>query len=291
MLCGRGESGSSAKAGWHPSGLSPRQPRQHVHPRRGDSRRHHAHDGSLQQSGDLRSTRSAKQRAVDRPRARHRLGMERRRQGADLQIARRGQMARRSPVHRRGRQMHLRSVDQPGKREAAAQLSRDLVGQCRENDDQRRPRSDPSSEAATTGPAGAARLGRYPDLPLPCLAARHASASDRHRPLQIRRIQAQSGHQAHPQPGLLEAGPALSRRRRIHDHPEPVDSDPRLHRRQVRHDLPLRGDHPAIEGHQDPGAAARICPKSGWPSESIGVLVNRTVAPFDQCRMCGGRWR
>ena len=44
------------------------------------------------------------------------------------------------------------------------------------------------------------------------------------------------------QPGLLEEGPALSRRHRVHDHPEPLDRDPGLRRRQVRHDLPDRRD-------------------------------------------------
>jgi len=34
-------------------------------------------------------------------------------------------------------------------------------------------------------------------------------------------------------PGLLETGPAVSRRRRIYDHPLPVDGDIGLHRRQV----------------------------------------------------------
>ena len=41
------------------------------------------------------------------------------------------------------------------------------------------------------------------------------------------------------EPGLLETGPALSRRRRVDDHPQPVDRDPRFYRRQFRHDLSL----------------------------------------------------
>ena len=85
---------------------------------------------------------------------------------------------------------------------------------------------------------------------------------------------------ARPQPGLLEAGPALSRRRRIHDHPEPLDGDPRLYRRQVRHDLPLGGHDPAVEGHQEPSAAGD-CAKSARRARSIGMLINRNVPPFD----------
>ena len=64
---------------------------------------------------------------------------------------------------------------------------------------------------------------------------------DRHRPVQVRRVQAQRIHQAGQEPGLLEAGPALSRRHRVDDRAEPRDPEPRLYRRQVRHDLSLRG--------------------------------------------------
>ena len=104
------------------------------------------------------------------------------------------------------------------------------------------------------GAAGPARLGLHAGLSLPCLAGRHAHASDRHRAVQVRRIQDQRIDQADAQSGLLEEGAALSRRDRIHHHPEPLDSDPRLHRRQVRHDLPDRGDDSAAEGREEPGA-------------------------------------
>ena len=106
-----------------------------------------------------------------------------------------------------------------------------------EVDHQRRLRGHLSSEAAAAGVSGAARLRLVADLSLPCPAARDAQPSDRHRPVQIRRVQAERVHQGGAKPGLLEAGPALSRRHRIHDHPEPFDRDPGLRRRQVRHDL------------------------------------------------------
>ena len=102
----------------------------------------------------------------------------------------------------------------------------------------------------------AARVGRHADLSVPRRAGADAPASDRHRAVQVCRIQAEPGYQADQEPGLLEKGPAVPRRRRIHDHPEPFDRDPRICRRQVRHDLPLRGDVPAAQGHQGPGAAA-----------------------------------
>ena len=96
--------------------------------------------------------------------------------------------------------------------------------------------------------------GMSPVYPCHVAAARHAHPSDRHGTVQIRRIQAQRIHQARQKPGLLEAGPALSRRHRVDDHPEPLDPDLGLHRRQVRHDLSLRGHGAADARHQEPGA-------------------------------------
>ena len=58
-------------------------------------------------------------------------------------------------------------------------------------------------------------------------------------PVQIRRIQAERIHPGGQEPGLLEAGTALPRWRRVDDHPEPVDPDARVYRRQVRHELSL----------------------------------------------------
>ena len=83
------------------------------------------------------------------------------------------------------------------------------------------------SEAAAAGAAGAARLRLHAGLSLPRLARRDAHAPDRHRAVQVRRVQGQRIDQADPQPGLLEEGPALSRRHRVHHHPEPLDRDPR----------------------------------------------------------------
>ena len=62
-----------------------------------------------------------------------------------------------------------------------------------------------------------------------------------------------------------------------------------LYRRQVRHDLPLRGDDPAVEGHQDPGAAGDL-------RDRHGQRVDRRAGQPRRCRrstipMCGGRWR
>ena len=55
----------------------------------------------------------------------------------------------------------------------------------------------------------AARLRVFAGLSLPRLAARDAPTPDRHRPVQIRRIQAERVDQAGAQPRLLEAGSSL----------------------------------------------------------------------------------
>jgi peptide/nickel transport system substrate-binding protein len=55
----------------------------------------------------------------------------------------------------------------------------------------------------------AARLRVFAGLSLPRLAARDAPTPDRHRPVQIRRIQAERVDQAGAQPRLLETGSSL----------------------------------------------------------------------------------
>ena len=82
--------------------------------------------------------------------------------------------------------------------------------------------------------------GQSPVYPCHVPTAQMRTAPDRHRPVQIRRVQAERAHQGDPQPGLLEAGPALSRRHRIHDHRQPGDRHPRLCRRQARFHLRRR---------------------------------------------------
>ena len=57
--------------------------------------------------------------------------------------------------------------------------------------------------------------------------------------------------QGDAQSGLLETGPALSRRHRIHDHPQPVDGGAGVCFRQVRHDLSVQPDDPAAEGRAE----------------------------------------
>ena len=100
--------------------------------------------------------------------------------------------------------------------------------------------------------------GFTPVYPCHVSAVADAPASDRHRAVQICRVQAQPVDQGRAQPGLLEARPALSRRHRVDDHPQPLDRDPRLYRRAVRHDLPLRGHDPDAEGRAQPDAVGDL---------------------------------
>ena len=109
-------------------------------------------------------------------------------------------------------------------------------------------------EAAAAGAADAARLRLHAGLSLPRVAGRHAHQAGRHRAVQVRRVQGQRIDQARQEPRLLQEGPALSRRHRVHHHHQPLDRDPRLRLRQVRHDLPDRSVDPAAEGRQVAGA-------------------------------------
>ncbi len=60
--------------------------------------------------------------------------------------------------------------------------------------------------------------GWSPVYPCHVSPARHASSSDRHRPVQIRRVQAEPSNPDGEKPGVLEARAALSRRHRVADH-------------------------------------------------------------------------
>jgi ABC-type transport system substrate-binding protein len=64
-------------------------------------------------------------------------------------------------------------------------------------------------KAAAARFSRAARLRVFAGLSLPCLDARDAPTPNRHRPVQIRRIQAERVDQAGAQPRLLETGSSL----------------------------------------------------------------------------------
>ena len=130
---------------------------------------------------------------------------------------------------------------------------KDWYEQRHRRHDQRRLRGDVPSQAAAALAAGDARLRLHADLSLPRARRADAHASDRHRPVQVRRDEAERVDQAREESRLLEKGSALSRRHRIHHHQEPRDRGARLRRRQGRHDLPDRDDGGAGQGHQVAG--------------------------------------
>ena len=225
----------------------------------------------------------AEQPRRHRARPRHQMDLERGRQDADLRPARGREVARRQAVHRGRRQMHLRAAGRHGEGELQGQLPQGLVRQRRERDDQRRFRGGRSPQDAAARAAGPARLRLHAGLSLPCLASRDAPRADRHRAVQVRRVQGEPEHQGDAQPELLEAGPALSRWHRVHHHRQPLDGDPVLRLGQVRHDLPVR-DHRAVgqrrEGTDADGAVRHVADeRRGEPADEPGAAVRQPRDP------------
>jgi len=75
--------------------------------------------------------------------------------------------------------------------------------------------------------------GYHPGLSVPRTAGADAAAPDRHRAVQVCRIQAEPVDQGRKEPGLLEEGASISRRDRMDDYSESLDADARLRRRPV----------------------------------------------------------
>ena len=119
-----------------------------------------------------------------------------------------------------------------------------------------------------------------PGLSLPCDGSRHAHQADRHRAVQVRRVQEQRVRQAGAQPRLLAQGPSLPRRHRLARHLQPLDAGAGLRRRRVRHDVlarPDRGAHARTSKSQLPKAICELQPTNN----SFNLIVNRDVAPFN----------
>ena len=107
---------------------------------------------------------------------------------------------------------------------------------------------------------------------------------DRHRALQVRRVQARRRGQVRAQSRLLEEGPALRRRHRVEGDREPLDAHPGLRRRRVRHDVlgrrvtvPLLKDVTA----QAPKAICELAPTY----VSTNLIINPTAAPFNDAKV------
>src|SRR3954465_15163839 len=127
--------------------------------------------------------------------------------------------------------MHLRAVAGESQGQASPQPTQGVVPELGRGDHRRRLCGDVRAEASATSLYLAAGVRLYADLPLPCTGTADAAAPDRHRPIQIPRIQAERAHQADPQLGFLETRSTLSRWYRIHNYHEPLDRDPRLRHR------------------------------------------------------------
>ena len=225
-----------------------------------DALRGHAGHGRVQQSRAVRPAHSAEQLRDDPAGAGRELVVGRGPNRTDLHAAARRNLARRPTLHRSRCEMHLGFADRQRGAEIARQPAQILVSQSRCGDHRGGlPRHVPP-EAAATIIAGAARLRRLAGLSVPCPAGADANAPDRHRTVQIRRVQAEREYQTGPQSGLLEEGSALSRRDRIFDRPEPRDAGPGLHGRQVRHEFSVRRHNPAAEGSATPGAGRSLRP-------------------------------
>ena len=168
------------------------------------------------------------------------LVVERGRHRADLQTAPGRQMARRQAVHRRRRQMHLRPAARQGQGQASPQPAQGVVPQ---------PRGGHAPTAIDEAmfhlqrpqPAFVALLasGYSPIYPCHVPPREMRSHPIGTGPFKFVEFKPNEVDQGGAQPGLLEAGPALSRRHRIHDRAEPLDRDPGVCRRQVRYDLAL----------------------------------------------------
>ena len=131
--------------------------------------------------------------------------------------------------------------------------------------------------------------GYTPVYPCHVSPGRHAHQADRHRPVQVRRVQGQRIDQAHQEPRLLQEGPAASRRHRIHHHYQPFDGHSRLCLGQVRHDVPDRGVDPAAEGRQDRRRRTRFA----WSNRSTSRPTSSSTRPLRRSTISifAARWR
>src|ERR1700741_3132220 len=100
--------------------------------------------------------------------------------------------------------MHPRAPAGQGGGETTNKPAQILVRECLRGVDERRLRGHPSPQAGAAVIAVDAGDRVDADLSLSCVTGADATASDRHRPLQIRRIQAEPVDYRRTQSGLLE---------------------------------------------------------------------------------------
>ena len=142
-------------------------------------------------------------------------------------------------------------------------------------------------EAAAAGVSRAARLGLFAGLSLPRVAARDAPAPDRHRPVQIRRVQAERVDQGRANPDYWKKGrPYLDG---IEYTIIPNRSTAILAFVAGKFDMTFadRRDDPAAEGRARRRRRRRSA--SCAPTNvSANLIVNRDKPPFDNAESAPG---
>ena len=210
---------------------------------------------AVQQPGALRPEQAAEQPAGHRARPRQVVELERRRQGPHLQAAGRREVARRPALHGQGRRLHLRPADRQGRATSCA-ATRAARGTAMSKAS--RPTATTRSRSISSGRSRrSCRCSpRAIRRSIPAMCRRRRCAPSRSAP--------------GPSSSSSSSRTRASRSRRNTDYwkkgrpyldgieftivPNRGDGDAELRVGPVRHHLPVGGDDPAAEGHQEPAA-------------------------------------
>ena len=135
---------------------------------------------------------------------------------------------------------------------------------------------------------GAARLGLFAGLSLPRVAGADAAAPDRHRPVQVRRVQAERAHQGRARTRITgsRAGPiSTASNTRSCRTARPRSSA--LSPGKFDMTLPYSVTLPLLQRHQEPGAASGLRADDAATAPT-NLLVNRDKPPFDNAESAQG---
>src|SRR5215831_16691643 len=136
--------------------------------------------------------------------------------------------------------MHVLPPQRQGTRLPTPQSARHLVRAPNRSHPQWRFRGHIGTVTAATLVARHAGLRLQRHISMPRLGTRHAHQADRHRTLQVRRVQEQRVDPARSQFGLLDEGPTLSRCHRVAHRAQPLDAHSCLRGRRIRPDANRR---------------------------------------------------
>ena len=164
-------------------------------------------------------------------------------------------MARWQAVHRQGRAVHLAHADRQERGAGvSSQPAQGVVLETPGRQHQRRVRGNLRTERAAAQPAGAAGERFFGGVSLPRSASDHAHQANRHRPLQVCRIQTRRLDPSGAQSRLLEKRSSLSGRDHLQDDRQPRHAHVGFRDRRIRHHLPRRCQRFPDERHQGAGA-------------------------------------